>query len=448
MTYTSKDYENYLEKLKEFNELNWVKNYLELKVKPNFWTIIEYGRYDSSKDRSAHETRMSKMIRWMMDPNENHNLGNIFAYKLVSLLGGDYEYCLHKNKEIKTIAEYKDIDIFYKDLSRKMCLAIELKQHAKEGQTKGGISQLDKYESIVENLAIEKGLETYYIFLTPLKDIPTNKKWHALGYQELIDLINEVNNDYILKSNSPYLEDTQKIIMDFRDELQRTLDIYIKDNSHITTKLTIKERELTSLLAKEIREDTNSKHMDRLMKINKEGDLNIKELIFLVDEHIYVQDHSPNDEVKILIRKIYNYLSEDKILDTVHLKEYPVKETKTKLKLDLVNSTGIKFTKMELTRGKGQGINMYTGDGKRRIYMSGDTHGRFPNDGVQLLKNPNDGSRIDSEILKIRSFQVKDNLILENKLYDKNRNLVGFDQFMEDYVVPALEELSNKTNQL
>lgn len=236
--------------------------------------------------------------------------------------------------------------------------------------------------------------------------------------------------------------------MDFRDELQRTLDIYIKDNSHITTKLTIKERELTSLLAKEIREDTNSKHMDRLMKINKEGDLNIKELIFLVDEHIYVQDHSPNDEVKILIRKIYNYLSEDKILDTVHLKEYPVKETKTKLKLDLVNSTGIKFTKMELTRGKGQGINMYTGDGKRRIYMSGDTHGRFPNDGVQLLKNPKDGSRIDSEILKIRSFQVKDNLILENKLYDKNRNLVGFDQFMEDYVVPALEELSNKTNQL
>lgn len=448
MNYTLKDYENYLEKLKEFSGLNWVKNYLELKVRPNFWTIIEYGRYESSKYRSAHETRMSKMIRWMMDPNENHDLGNAFAYKLMNLLGEDYEYCLHKNKEIKTIAEYKDIDIFYKDLSQRMCLAIELKQHAKEGQTRGGISQLDKYESIVEKLSKREELKAHYIFLTPLKEAPTNEKWQALGYQELIDLINELNNDYIVKSNSHYLKDTQKIIMDFRDELQRTLDVYKKDNSYISKKLTLEEKELTFSLAKEIREDTNSKHMDALMKFNKEGDLNIKELIFLVEDHLYVQDHSPNDEVKILIRKIYNYLSGNKILEVVPPKEYQVKETKTILKPNLLNSYGIQFVKMELTKGKGQGINMYTDDGKDRIYLSGDTKGKFPNDGVQLLKNPKDGSKIISKKLKPRSFELKDNLILEDKIHDKDGNMLSLDQFMEDYLILALAELSNKRHQL
>ena len=179
MNMTVKEYEAYLEKLKEFRELAWVNNYLELKKKPNFWTVIEYGRYNSSKDKSAHETRMSKMIRWMMDPNENHGLGNVFAYKLMKWLDEDYNYCPNINKEIKTIAEYKDIDVFYKDNSQKVCLAIELKQHAKEGETSGGISQLDKYEDIVEKLSGKNNLKAHYIFLTPLKEEPTNK----IGYQ-------------------------------------------------------------------------------------------------------------------------------------------------------------------------------------------------------------------------------------------------------------------------
>lgn len=448
MKYILGDYENYLEKLKEFSELNWVKNYLELKVKPNFWTIIEYGRYDSSRDKSAHETRMSKMIRWMMDPNENHELANVFAYKLMNFLGEDYEYFPEKNKEIKTIAEYKDIDIFYKDLSQKICLAIELKQHAKEGQTSGGISQLDKYELIVEKLSKRKELKAHYIFLTPLKETPTNKKWHPLGYEELIDLIDEVNNEYILKSNSLYIKHTQKIIMDFRDELQRTLDIYKKDNSYISKELSLEEKEFTFLLAKEIREDTDSKHMDTLMKVNKEEDLNIKELIFLVEDHLYVQDHSPNDEVKILIRKIYNYLSEDKVLEAVPPKEYGVKETKTILKAHLLNSYGIEFVKMQLTQGKGQGINMYTKDNKYRIYLSGDKDGSFPNHGVQVLKNPKYDKVIRSDKLKQGSFKLKNNLILEDMIHDKDGNLLSFDQLMEDYLIPALVELSNKRHQL
>ncbi len=464
MTYTLKDYENYLKNLKKVNELSWVKNYLDLKEKPNFWTIIEYGKYESSNGRSAHETRMSKMIRWMMDPNENHGLGNIFAYKLMDLLGETYEYSLEENKEIKTIAEYyskikedskvkkdnKDrrvyIDVLYKDLSRKMCLAIELKQHAKEGQRENGSSQLDDYELVVGNLTKGKELEPYYIFLTPLKEKPTNKQWHALGYQELIDLINEVYNDYMIHSNHPYVEDVKKIIMDFKDELQRTLDIKKrdKDKIDIIRKFSNKEKGLTKSLAKEIQEDIDSKRMEELIKINKEEDLNIKELILLVNECLNSQDHSINSEVQVLTRKIYNYLSGDKVLDTVQIREYSEKETSTPIKSNLVNSHGIKFVRMQLTHGKGQGVNMYSEDGKHRIYLSGESSGRFPNHGVQLLEVPNKGKMIRSDKLKTGTFKLKDNLILEDKIHDKDGNMVTFDQLMEDYIIPALKELGDK----
>src|SRR5690625_4728544 len=148
MTYTLTDYQNFLDKVQDIQALDWVKNHLHLKEKPNFWTILEYGEYRGSQERSAHETRSSRMIRWLMDANETHHLGNIFAQKLLQLIGVDYEYSPDRNKLIKATAEDMDIDIFYKDLSQKICLAIELKQYAKEGQTTGFDSQLDKYEEI------------------------------------------------------------------------------------------------------------------------------------------------------------------------------------------------------------------------------------------------------------------------------------------------------------
>ncbi len=442
------NYKSYFEKLKQVNELGWVKNHLELMKKPNFWTIIEYGRYESSNEKSAHETRMSKMIRWMLDPNENHKLGNAFAYKILKSINQDYEYCGEKSKAIKSLSEYKNIDIFYKDKVQNVCLAIELKQHAKEGQTRENISQLDKYEAIVKEISELEGLEENYIFLTPLKEEASNKNWKTMGYQEFIDIIDEVYKEYIRDSNEVYMSDTEKIIMDFKDELQRTLDIYVKDHSLITTSISDMEKEFTIILAKEIQEDIDSKHMDELIKLNEKENLNIKELVLLVNDHLYLQDHSPNEEVKILVRKIYNFLSGDKKLDVDEVKEYSVKDTQTITKPELLSSYGIKFTKMELTRGKGQGINMYTEDDSARIYFSGDSKGLFPNDGVQLLRNPIDTNKILSKILKPRSYELKERVIVDDKIYDKNGNIIGFEHFMKESLISALVELSNEIENL
>lgn len=127
MTYCEKDYKEYLEKLEEFKGINWINNHLQLMKKPNFWSILEYGEKSKSNERSAHEIRSSKMLRWLLDANENHNLGNIFAHKLMKLIGEDYALQPLKNKAIKTTSEEKDIDVLYKDLSQNICIVIELK---------------------------------------------------------------------------------------------------------------------------------------------------------------------------------------------------------------------------------------------------------------------------------------------------------------------------------
>lgn len=103
---------------------------------------------------------------------------------------------------------------------------------------------------------------------------------------------------------------------------------------------------------------------------------------------------------------------------------------------------------MELTRGKGQGINMYTEDDSARIYFSGDSKGLFPNDGVQLLRNPIDTNKILSKILKPRSYELKERVIVDDKIYDKNGNIIGFEHFMKESLIPALVELSNEIENL
>ena len=83
MTFQTEDYIEYLEKVNGLKKIDWVQNYLNLKKKPNFWTILEYGEIASANQKSSHEIRYSKMLRWLLDANENHNLGNIFAHELI-----------------------------------------------------------------------------------------------------------------------------------------------------------------------------------------------------------------------------------------------------------------------------------------------------------------------------------------------------------------------------
>lgn len=447
MTYTLTDYQNFLDKVQDIQALDWVKNHLHLKEKPNFWTILEYGEYRGSQERSAHETRSSRMIRWLMDANETHHLGNIFAQKLLQLIGVDYEYSPDRNKLIKATAEDMDIDIFYKDLSQNICLAIELKQYAKEGQTTGFDSQLDKYEALVEE-RLEKRKEKvtpHYIYLTPLKDDPSNDNWHPVSYHELIAIIDAVYAEYLETSTAPYVADTKKIVSDFRDDLQRTIDFLERDHTYISDALTDAEKRLTLTLADEIEHEIETKHLDKLIEIDQDEDSKLKEVILIMKDYIFAQNHSPNEGVRILIRKIYNYLSGDKQLDTNLNTEYKAKETVAPLKQSLIDNYNLQSATVELTRGKGQGLFIYHKDQSYRIYLSGDTYGNFPNDGIQLLEVPNKGNNYVSKSIARGQFKVDDELILRDAILDQDGNPIEIDQLMEQYILKVIKELNDRT---
>lgn len=443
MTYQLENYKVYLGKLKIFREYEWVQKFLELKEKPNFWTIIEYGRVKNSQERSAHETRYSKMIRWLLDPNETHNLGNIFAHKLLGLIGSDYKYNPDKNKAIHVTNEFMYIDVFYKDFSQNMCIAIEVKQFDKERISEEGISQLDNYEETLEEWIKEgnKELRPSYIFLTALKESPSNENWHAVGYAELIKIIDEVYEEYILKSHDRYIEDTKKILMDFKDDLERTMYLEMKDRG--IDILSLNEEKLTKILAREIREEADSKHLNKLIELVQDEMPELEQVILMIDEYIARQDRTPNVAVQLLLRKIYNYLSDGMQLNTDEIIEYKnSEETKTPLKRNLIEKYNLELSHVRLTADKGQGLYLTHKEGKYEIYFSGAAGGNFPNDYIHL-RPPKGFKRTTARAVKKDQFNVDENLILENKISDRNGHVIDLKQLMEEYVLKGIKELDD-----
>lgn len=445
MEYTDNDYKAYIGKIKRINKLDWIQHHQRLKDKPNFWAILEYGEDRGTQSKSAHETRSSRMIRWLMDPNETHGLGNIFAHKLMQRLGIEYNYSAEKNQLITATAEYMDIDIFYKDLSQNICLAIELKQYAKEGKSTGYDSQLDKYEALVRKDIEESkpAITPHYIFLTPLKDVPSNEAWHSLGYQEFIDIIDSVYTDKIRDSKAPYIEDTKKIIIDFRDDMQQTLEYLKKDHSFIANNLTEKEKQLTLAIAEDVEHGKQSSHLNRLIEMNTDASLDVKDIIVIMKDYIMVQTHTPNTGVRMLMRKLYNYLSSDDDIATDPEGHEKVVTTPTPIKEQLINKYNLSYNKVQLTQGKGQGIFLYHKDKPYRIYLSGDTYGKFPNAGIQLLSIPENTIVNRSKQVSTNQFHVDDAIIRENKVYDKDGE-VSLDTLIEQFIMGAVVELDQQ----
>lgn len=434
-------YQEYLEKVNGFGQINWVQNYLALKEKPNFWTILEYGKVADSRQKSSHEIRYSKMFRWLFDANENHNLGNIFAQKLLQEIDPKttYQYSPAKNKAIKCTSESQDdIDIFYKDRAQKICFAIELKQFATEHESTGYDSQLDKYEDAVKAVIAKTDPEMipYYIFLTPTKEAPSSSNWHALGYREIIALIEDVQREYIDNSDKMYKEDIQKILNDFKEDLQRSMDLLEKDASYITENFSKEERDFTMLLARELSEEIASEELDRLFELNNEQNPYLDELIVLISEYTYVQDHTPNDGVGILMRKVYNYIAEGQNLDEDPQARYSKVERTSPINPELIEQYQWDFDTIQLTQGKGQGIYLENEELDRRLYISGDADGHVPNDQLSILKSVEQNKKhIVSENIKNRTFEVTHDLIINEQVkYNPNgepSRIITFKEFMK-----------------
>lgn len=145
---------------------------------------------------SRTEIRHSNTLAWLLDPNENHGLGNTFLRGLIQRLvenDSDGRYDVFKLLlldlyDFVVYREYKNIDILLISQKEKTLFAIENKIGSHEHR-----NQLNRYRRILES-----EYEDYnkaYIFLTPDGEEPSDvENWDVFTYYDVVDVLENVSN--------------------------------------------------------------------------------------------------------------------------------------------------------------------------------------------------------------------------------------------------------------
>lgn len=361
-----KDYVNLIETIRVGNpNLKKYVDKLVIESVPNFWEIIEYGNTKDRNMRSAHEIRYSRFIRWLLDPDENHNLGHLFIRELLKSV----EDIDISNKEILSFfsddsadaivcqTEYENIDVYYYNEDKQIQIAIEVKQYSSEHNSGSSEeSQLTQYSKILD----ERSGKQYKFFLTPNGNEPSieNQDWISIDYKIISHIL-----DVMIANNHDL--DFIKLVKDFRADLLRT----------VTNVLFTRNQDELRLLASKNRQQILSYEPDDL------------------------QFNLEFEEVKKLVNKLFEYYSGcsglvtdyQKIIDDLSLSGF-VKKSKKGQNLTFISEKDL--------------------DRATQIYIAGDSNGVFP--AVFCIFNRNTGkwSSIKKE-LKLSSKDAS-SLLLNN----------------------------------
>lgn len=144
-----------------------------------------------------HEIRHSAFLRWLLDPTESHQQGDLW---LKAFLVDAILHCKDANEKKPSVeevgrwdmsstevrTEWNDIDLAILDKTNSIACVVENKVHS--GERKG---QLNKYWNIIENLDFHFQYRLF-LFLTP-SGIPPKFDEHGayspFSFQWLVDLI-------------------------------------------------------------------------------------------------------------------------------------------------------------------------------------------------------------------------------------------------------------------
>lgn len=140
---------------------------------------------------SRTEIRHSNMLGWLLNPNENHGMGDVFLKGILQRLvendsDGRYDVfnvLLMDFYTFSVIREWKNIDILLTSTEEKTVVAIENKVGSHEHS-----NQLNRYRNI-----LEKEYPDYnrmLVFLTPDGENPSDvENWDVLTYSDVIDVL-------------------------------------------------------------------------------------------------------------------------------------------------------------------------------------------------------------------------------------------------------------------
>ena len=168
---------------------------------------------------SRTEIRHSNMLGWLLNPNENHGLGDAFLKGILQCLvendsNGRYDVfhvLLMDLYSFSVMIEWKNIDILLTSSDEKTVIAIENKVGSHEHS-----NQLNRYREILEKEYA--GYNRLYVFLTPDGESPSDvENWDVLTYNNVVETLERV------KEHKKVLPDVDLMIKNYIDIVRRDI---------------------------------------------------------------------------------------------------------------------------------------------------------------------------------------------------------------------------------
>ena len=207
----------------------------------NMFDILKLTRY---------EIRHSNMLAWLLDPNENHGIGDGVLRGVIQHIttnkdvGDVFENLLMNYNSFELRREYNWIDILAVSKENRFVLCLENKIDSGEHD-----DQLNRYRKTVRDSF--PGYRTMFIFLTPYgSEASDPDHWYALSYKDLLMIIEKacksknmlpeaelMINNYIdaVRRDIVGDEELKKICAEIYAKHRQALDLIFEnkpDNSH------------------------------------------------------------------------------------------------------------------------------------------------------------------------------------------------------------------------
>lgn len=210
---------------------------------------------------SRNEIRHSNVLAWLLNPNENHGLGDAYIRKLIQNLALNEKH--HKNVfnlllldfySFSVYREWKNIDILLVSKDEKLVIAIENKVGSNEHD-----NQLFRYKEILNREFSE--YQKILIYLTPDGDRPSDNDWEILTYENIVENLEDIRDKIEL------LPDVSLMINNYIDTIRRDI---VNDTQliEICNKIYNKHKKALDLIY-EYRID-NKKYVEEIRKTLKE----------------------------------------------------------------------------------------------------------------------------------------------------------------------------------
>ncbi len=234
----------------------------------------------------AQETKHSNFLAWLLDPNQNHGLGELFLKRILLLTSSrakadgidtlspiDVDVWDLSRTEVRR--EWQHIDVCLVNEARKFICVIENKVHSSEHS-----NQLKRYREIVEN--VYPDWKHHFVFLTATDDEPSdNEHYVRITYEDVCQTI-----EHVLKLRAKALTDDVQIALSHYLTLVRRHimpDLEVQD---LSRRIYAKHRQALDLIF-EHRQDLQSELHDALVAM-------------VAEEPQFIPDHSSKQWIRFL----------------------------------------------------------------------------------------------------------------------------------------------------